>query len=273
VPDSLEGCVSTLKTKAILITGAGTGIGKATARLLLERGHKVIATTHHEAEAARLQQEMGTGATVFKLDITEAEDRAKIADLDIDVLINSAALGESGSLAEIDIDRVRNLFEVNLFSALELTQIAIKRMITRGGGTVIFISSIAGRIPTPFMMPYGMTKFAISAAAAGLREEMNTLGKGIHVTVVEPGPFKTGFNQKLSDSRFEWMEHDSLFSTEQIIKMKTESNRMLNFAETKSTTSIVKRIVSAAEANKPRLRYVAPMHFAILVRLLRIFGV
>lgn len=262
-----------MANKAVLITGAGTGIGKDTARLLLEKGHKVFATTHHETEVARLQQEMGAGATVFKLDITNAEDRARIAELDIDVLINNAALGESGSLAEIDVDRVRNLFEVNLFSALELTQIAIKKMIMRGGGTVIFISSIAGRIPTPFMMPYGMTKFAVSAAAAALREEMNTLGKGIHVSVVEPGPFKTGFNQKLSDSRFEWMEKGSLFSTEQIKKMKTDSNRLLNFAEAKSTTSIVKKIVSATEANKPRLRYVAPMQFAILVRLLRIFGV
>ena len=173
-----------MKNKTVLITGAGTGIGKDAARKLLERGHRVIATTHQEAEVAALQKQLGAGATVFKLDITAAEDRAKVADLEVDVLINNAALGESGSLAEIDIDRIRTLFEVNLFSSLELTQIAIRGMIKRGGGTVIFISSIAGRIPTAFMMPYGMTKFAVSAAAAGLREEMKTLDKGIHVSPV-----------------------------------------------------------------------------------------
>ena len=156
-------------TKTILITGAGTGIGKDTAKRLLARGHSVYATTYSEWEVAAVQNELGSSARVFKLDITQAEDREKIADLDLDVLINNAAQNLSGSLADVKIDRVRRLFEVNLFSALELTQIAIRSMITRGGGTVIFMSSITGRIPEPFVMPYSMTKFAISAAAAGLR--------------------------------------------------------------------------------------------------------
>lgn len=258
--------------KTILITGAGTGIGKDTAKELLSRGHKVYATTYSEAEATALQAELGARAHVFKLDITKAEDREKIADLDLDVLINNAAQNASGSLAEVDINVVRRLFEVNVFSSLELTQVAIHSMIPRGGGTVIFISSIAGRIPMPFLMPYSMTKFAVSAAAAGLREEMQTLGKGIHVAVVEPGPFRTGFNQQMSGSRFEWMEKGSLFSKEQIEQMKAESNRTLRWAEAKSTDSIVRKIVAAAEAHKPRLRYVAPWTFALLVRVMRIFG-
>ncbi len=259
-------------SKTILITGAGTGIGKDTAKELLSRGHKVHVTTYSEAEATALQAELGGQAHVFKLDITKAEDREKIADLDLDVLINNAAQNASGSLAEVDINTVRRLFEVNVFSSLELTQVAIRSMIPRGGGTVIFISSIAGRIPMPFLMPYSMTKFAVSAAAAGLREEMQTLGKGIQVAVVEPGPFRTGFNQQMSDSRFEWMERGSLFSKEQIEKMKVESNRTLRWAEAKSTDSIVRKIVAAAEARKPRLRYVAPWTFALLVRVMRIFG-
>lgn len=258
--------------KTILITGAGTGIGKDTAKELLSRGHNVFATTYSEAEATALQAELGGQARVFKLDITNAEDREKITDLNLDVLINNAAQNASGSLAEVDINTVRRLFEVNVFSSLELTQVAIRSMIPRGGGTVIFISSIAGRIPMPFLMPYSMTKFAVSAAAAGLREEMQTLGKGIQVAVVEPGPFRTGFNQQMSDSRFEWMEKGSLFSKEQIEQMKAESNRKLSWAEAKSTDSIVRKIVAAAEARKPRLRYVAPWTFALLVRVMRIFG-
>ncbi|GGB57020.1 short-chain dehydrogenase [Roseibium aquae] len=258
--------------KAVLITGAGTGIGKDTAKRLVARGHKVYASTHHESEVDSLQAELGTGATVFKLDVTNAEDRLQIANLNLDVLVNNAAQSESGSLAEIDINRVRRLFEVNVFSSLELSQIAIKSMIGRGGGTVIFISSIVGRVPAPFLMPYSMTKFALSAAAAGLREEMKKLGKGIHVSVVEPGPFKTGFNQKMSDSRFEWMEKGSLFSKDQIEQMKNETNKTLNWLEANSTDSIVSKIVAATEAREPKLRYVAPLQFALLVRLLRILG-
>jgi len=261
------------KQKSILITGAGTGIGKDTAKSLLARGHKVYATTHHEAEVAPLQEALGSRAVVFKLDVTVPEDRAKIADLDIDVLINNAAQGESGSLAEIDLDKVRRLFEVNLFASLELAQIAIKPMIHRGGGTIIFISSVAGRIPLPFLMPYSMTKFALSAAAVGLRQEMKTLDKGIHVSVVEPGAYHTGFNQRLSDSRFEWMQHGSIFSQAQITQMKTDADRSFRWTEAKSTASIIKKIVSASEARRPRRRYVAPWPTALAVRLLRIFGV
>lgn len=261
------------QAKSVLITGAATGIGKDTARSLLERGHKVYATTQYDAQVAPLQEALGSNAVVFKLDIADADDRATIANLDLDVLINNAGQGESGSLAEIDLDRVRRLFEVNVFSPLALTQIAIRSMIQREGGTIVFISSVAGRIPLPFLMPYSMTKFALSAAAAGLRREMKTLDKGIHISVVEPGAYHTGFNQRLSDSRFEWMKNGSIFSQKQIEDMKTDSDRTFRWTESTSLSSIVKRIVSASEANTPRLRYVAPWPTALLVRLLRIFGV
>lgn len=261
-------------TKTILITGAGTGIGKDTAKQLLARGHTVYVTTYSESEVSALQTELGSSARVFKLDITNAEDRSKIVSLELDVLINNAAQNLSGSLADVKIDRVRRLFEVNLFSSLELTQIAIRSMIARGGGTVIFMSSIVGRIPEPFAMPYSMTKFAISAAAAGLREEMKALGKGIHVSVVEPGPYNTGFNQQLLNSQFEAIEKQgSIFSKAQIGARRKASHRRLQFLEIGSTDTIVRKIVSAVEARKPRLRYVAPWTFAVLVRLLRIAGI
>lgn len=260
--------------KSILITGAGTGIGKDAARALLARGHTVYATTYSEHEVQALQIELGSDARVFKLDITNAQDREKVAALDVNVLINNAAQGLSGSLAEVSMDKVRQLFEVNLFSTLELTQVAIRSMVARGGGTVIFMSSITGRVPEPFLMPYSMTKFAISAAAAGLREEMKELGKGIHVSVVEPGPYKTGFNQKLMGSQFELIEQaGSMFLREQVEARKKASDAKLRWLEVGSTHSIVGKIVAAAEARKPRLRYVAPWTFALLVRILRIFGV
>ncbi len=260
--------------KSILITGAGTGIGKDTAKALLARGHIVHAMTYAEAEVAPLAAELGPAARVFKLDITSAADRAKIRGLGLDVLVNNAAQGLSGSLAEVEIDRVRQLFEVNLFASLELTQLAIADMVARGGGTVIFMSSITGRVPEPFVMPYSMTKFAISAAAAGLREEMRVLGKGIHVSVIEPGPYRTGFNQQLVGSQFQMIETaGSLFSREQIVARKQATDARLRWLEVGSTDTIVGKIVKAAEAGKPKLRYVAPWTFAIMVRLLRILGV
>jgi short-subunit dehydrogenase len=202
---------------------------------------------------------------VFKLDITSAQDREKILSLELDVLINNAGVGESGSLAEVDIDRIRHVFEVNLFGTLALTQLALRGMIQRQRGTVLLVSSIAGRIPMPFLMPYSMSKFALSAAGAGLRAELQQLRCGVHVALIEPGAIHTGFNQAMTESKYAWMGKQSY--------LKAEEKRTFQFLEAKTTQSIVSQIVKAAEANRPKLRYVAPWIQGFGVRLARIFGV
>lgn len=262
-------------SKTILITGAGTGIGKDTAFALAQRGHRVLATTQTEAQALTLKQAasaQGLHLEAFKLDITLAGDRELLNQHRVDVLINNAALGESGSLAEVDMARVRQLFEVNLFATLELTQVALRQMIERGSGSVLFISSIAGRVPLPFLMPYSMTKFALSAAAAGLRAEMDQLKKNVHITVIEPGAIHTGFNQAMTDSKYAWMGPSSYFA-HQADAMKKQERITFHWLEAKTTRSIVKAIVKASEAKRPRLRYVAPWIQGFGVRLARIFGV
>ncbi len=262
-------------SKTILITGAGTGIGKDTAFALSKRGHRILATTQTDAQAEALKQAaqaQGLQLEVFKLDITVAQDRELLSQYAVDVLINNAALGESGSLAEVDMQRVRHLFEVNLFATLELTQVALEQMIQRQSGTVLFISSIAGRVPMPFLMPYSMSKFALSAAAAGLRAEMDQLKKNVHIAVIEPGAIHTGFNQAMTNSKYAWMGQTSYFA-HQAEAMKQQERRTFDWLEAKNTDAIVQAIVKASEARRPRLRYVAPWIQGLGVRLARIFGV
>jgi short-subunit dehydrogenase len=261
--------------KNILITGAGSGIGLDTAWALAARGHHVMATTFDEPQAASLRAQAasrGAALQVFKLDITSAADRQQIETLELDVLINNAGVGESGSLAEVDMDRVRQVFEVNLFATLALTQLALRRMIARQRGTVLFVSSIAGRVPMPFLMPYAMSKFALSAAGAGLRAELKQLRCNVHVALIEPGAIHTGFNQAMTERKYTWMGPQSYFAG-QADRMKAEEARTFAFLEAKSTRSIVAQMVKAAEAGKPRLRYVAPWVQGFGVRLARIFGV
>ena len=107
-------------TKTVLITGAGSGFGKGAALALAERGHKVIATTETEAQAEALRSD-APQLTVEKLDITSS-DVAKAAGWDIDVLINNAGAGQTGPMADVPLDRVRHLFEVNVFGTLAITQ-------------------------------------------------------------------------------------------------------------------------------------------------------
>ncbi|MFZ4481711.1 MAG: SDR family NAD(P)-dependent oxidoreductase [Rhodoferax sp.] len=261
-------------TKTILITGAGTGIGRDSAFALAARGHRVIATTFDEAQAEALRVECQTRQQkleVVKLDITSAADRDKVLPLALDVLINNAGVGDSGSLAEVDLERVRRVFEVNLFATLALTQLALRGMIARERGTVLFVSSIAGRVPVPFLMPYSMSKFALSAAGAGLRAEMDQLGKNVQVALIEPGAFHTGFNQSMTERKYEWMQQRSYFS-EVSAKMKRKEAREFTLIEARSTGAIVAQIVRAAEADRPKLRYVAPWIQGAAVRLARIFG-
>lgn len=261
--------------KTILITGAGSGIGRDAAFALATRGHRVIATTFSEEQAEALRAECRSRAQamqVFKLDITEAGDRERVLALELDVLINNAAVGESGSLAEVDMRRVRHAFEVNLFATLELTQLALRGMIARQRGTVLFVSSIAGRVPMPFLMPYSMTKFALSAAGAGLRAELDQLKCQVHVALIEPGAIHTGFNQAMTARKYDWMDTQSYFKA-QTRQMRLREARVFGLLEARDTRSIVAQIVKAAEARRPRLRYTAPWIQGLLVRLARIFGV
>jgi short-subunit dehydrogenase len=261
--------------KSILITGAGTGIGRDAAFALAARGHQVFATTFSDEQATALRADSDTRQIpldVFKMDITSPADREQISALEIDVLINNAGIGESGSLAEIDVERIRKVFEVNLFATLSLTQLALKPMIARGSGTVLFVSSIAGRVPMPFLMPYSMTKFALSAAGAGLRAEMDQLGRNVQIALIEPGAIHTGFNQAMTGKKYEWMGPDSYFHP-QASQMKMKEKRTFAFLEARTTASIVAQIINAAQAKRPRLRYVAPWIQGLMIRLARMAGV
>lgn len=260
--------------KTILITGCRGGFGRDSAIALAKRGHKVIATTKTVEEAEELNKyakEKKLSIDSFKLDVTSVEDRKKALDFDIDVLINNAGTGESGSLAEIDINKVRNNFEVNLFGPLELTQPVLKNMMKKNNGTVIFISSLAGRINMPFLAPYVMTKHSISSGIETLRFEMKRITKNIHIVLIEPGAYNTGFNQESIAKKYAWMDNSSYFYNI-LNKIKKIENLYFNFTEVKSTRSIVKKIIKATEVKKPRARYTAPWWQAFFVRLQRIIS-
>jgi len=234
--------------KTILITGSGSGFGKAAALALAGRGHHVLATTHTDSDAKKLQKiatQKHLNLHSFVLDVTKPADHKKIMDYDIDVLINNAGMGETGSLAEIPVDKIRNNFEVNLFGPLELTQLALAKMIKKDTGTIIFISSLLGRITSPFFGPYSMTKFALSSGAEMLRNEIKEITKNVHVVVVEPGAYHTGFNQKMMNKKYEWMQENSYFF-DQKNQMKT------------------------SETN--RFHYTAPWWQAFFVRIIRMLG-
>jgi short-subunit dehydrogenase len=190
-------------SKSVLITGAGSGFGKGTALALAAKGHQVIATTETQDQASALRKD-SPEITVIKLDITNAVDIAQVAQLKIDVLINNAGAGQTGPIADVPIDRVRHLFEVNVFGTLAITQAVLPQMVARGSGRIIIMSSVAGVISGPSFGPYSMTKHALEAMGKALRAEI--AGQGIDVTLINPGPYNTGFNDRMANSMWEWFD-------------------------------------------------------------------
>jgi NAD(P)-dependent dehydrogenase (short-subunit alcohol dehydrogenase family) len=193
-------------TKTVMITGAGSGFGKGASLALAARGHRVIATTETDAQAAELRAE-APQLTVEKLDITTS-DVANAAAWDLDVLINNAGAGQTGPMADVPLDRVRRLFEVNVFGTLSVTQHVLPRMVAKGAGRIIIVSSIAGVVSGPAFGPYSMTKHALEAMGKAMRAELTS--QGIDVTLLNPGPYLTGFNDRMADSMWEWFGDSSL---------------------------------------------------------------
>jgi short-subunit dehydrogenase len=254
----------------VLITGCKGGIGLDAARRLAARGHTVYAAVHGEKSIETVRAAFGADARnvyVEKLDITDPGDREKAGNWDIDVLINNAAIGDSGPLAEIELDRVRKVLEVNIFSALELTREFIPRMAEKKHGRIIFIGSMAGLMPTPFLAPYGISKFALESVAFSLRTELKDLG--IEVVMVNPGGYNTDFNQKNIGRKYEWIQSSRLYKDHMDVIKKEEA--MIIRSELQSTASIAKEIVRAVEAKKPKRRYVAPLWQWLMIPLLREF--
>ena len=193
-------------TKTVLVTGAGSGFGKGTSLALAARGHKVIATTETDEQAATLAAE-APQLTVERIDIP-TDDVDKVTAWNIDVLINNAGMGQTGPMADVPMERIRRIFEVNVFGTLAITQKVLAGMIKRGSGRVIVMSSIGGLHSFPTFGPYNMTKHALEGMGKAMRLELAP--QGIDVCMINPGPHDTGFNDSMADSMWEWFGEKSL---------------------------------------------------------------
>lgn len=265
--------------KKIFITGAGSGLGKEAAISLARRGHIVYASVHYSnqiEELKKIAQEEKLSLEVFKLNILIKEERELISKYDIDVFISNAAIGNSGSVADIPISKISEVFDTNIFANLEIIQLALKNMIkNKKEGRIIILSSLVGRIPMPFLSPYCASKFALECFGTCLRQEMKLLkklsGTNISIILIEPGAYATGFNKENNMKKYKWMYKNSYFSP-YVNWLKKREIKIWNFLEQKPYNSIIKKYIRAVESKSPRFRYTAPWWQAFFVQIARIFG-
>ncbi len=209
--------------KTIFITGAGSGLGKGSAIGLAKKGHHVIATTETTSQKTALMREtrdLGINMEVFKLDITNPIDLREIDKYDFDIFVANAAINEGGPLAEIPMERFRAIFEVNVFATLETAQIAARKLVNKGMGKIVFLSSMAGIMTTPYAGPYAATKHAIEAMALTLKDELKEFG--IQVATINPGSFDTGFNDRAVEEKWKWFNEEEHFTRKEDMKAMEE---------------------------------------------------
>ncbi|MFN2615613.1 MAG: SDR family oxidoreductase [Thermoleophilaceae bacterium] len=178
----------------VLVTGASTGIGEASARHLMQLGFDVVAGVRKDEDAERLR---GAGARPVKLDVTDqasiASARDELGDVALAGLVNNAGVAVSGPLEFVPIEELRDQLEVNVIGQVAVTQ-ALLPALRKGRGRIVNVSSIGGRIALPLAGPYNASKFALEAVSDSLRRELR--GQGIGVSVVEPGGIKTPIWEK-----------------------------------------------------------------------------
>jgi NADP-dependent 3-hydroxy acid dehydrogenase YdfG len=199
----------TLAGKAAIVTGASSGIGAATARLLAKEGCNVVLAARREDRLNALAAELGEGTLAVPADVTDPAACAALVARTVerfgslDVLINNAGLGLYGSIAEGNPEDWRKMFDVNVLGVLYTTRAAVRQMLRQGSGDVVFISSLAGRrVPRADGTVYAATKHAVNAIADGLRMDVHE--KGVRVINVEPGLVRTEFPESSYPSAEEY---------------------------------------------------------------------
>jgi short-subunit dehydrogenase len=180
----------------VLITGCSTGIGRATAQRLAERGMTVYATARRLDSIEDLQ---AAGCRTLALDVTSEESmRAGVAAVEeaegsVGALVNNAGYSQSGAVETIPMDELRRQFETNVFGLVRMCQLVLPGMRREGRGRIVNISSMGGKLVFPGGGAYHGTKFAVEAISDALRFEVR--GFGVHVSVIEPGLIRTSFGQ------------------------------------------------------------------------------
>ena len=260
----------------VVVTGASTGMGAATARELARRGLHVLAGVRRDIDADALR---GEGIEPHILDITVDSHVAAIADRvahdplgrPLRALINNAGISVNAPVEALPIADWRRQFEVNLFGHIAMTQ-ALLPALLRSSGTVVNISSVGGKVALPTYGAYAGSKFALEAASDSLRREVADLG--VRVVVVEPGAVKTEMLERgvaNADRLKADMTIDQLERYGDLVAAISEQAR--SFGKYGVPAERAAQIIAkVATAPRPRTRYTVGRDAAALVRLSRLLS-
>ncbi|MEG8013637.1 SDR family oxidoreductase [Sphingomonas sp. 22R3R2A-7] len=209
-----------LTGKVAVITGASSGIGEATARLLVSEGVRVVLVARRRERIAALVEDLGDAAVALTADVGDAAAVASVfAEVErrfggLDLLFNNAGLGVNARFEASDPADWKRMIDVNLYGVLHCTQAAIPLMRGRAGAMISSVSSVGGRYGTESWSVYSATKFAVVGFHDALRKELG--GEGIRVSVIEPGAVWTEFGENVSEAMRERRESLDALTSEDV---------------------------------------------------------
>lgn len=241
-------------SKTVLVTGASSGIGEATARRLALDGYKVYAAARRVDRMSSLSE---AGIQVLPLDLTDdasivqAVETISRREGRLDALINNAGYGSYGALEDVPLEEGRRQFEVNVFGLARLIQLCLPMMRAQRSGSIVNITSIGGKMHEPMGSWYHATKFAVEGLSDCLRMEVAPFG--IHVVVVEPGAIRTEWGGIAVEGLLRYSGHTAYG------EQAGRHARMFAASDKSSMVSppevVAKTIARALRASRPRTRY------------------
>jgi NAD(P)-dependent dehydrogenase (short-subunit alcohol dehydrogenase family) len=254
--------------QTVLITGASTGIGKATAELFYERGWNVVATMRTPGKNGRADPRW----LETRLDVTDAGSiqAALVATKErfgkLDVVVNNAGYGLVGTFESMDEARIQRQFETNVFGLMRVVRAVLPQFRAARAGVIVNVSSMGGRLTFPFYSAYHATKWAVDGFSESLAFELEPLG--IRVRIIEPGAIKTDFYERSAD-----FVHDR--SLTQYNEIVDKAMRRYDKAAAKGAPAsvVAEAIYKAANDKSSRLRYVVGSDAKGLLAMRRVAGV
>ena len=257
--------------KVILITGASSGIGKDTALSLIKEGHVVYGVARRLEMMKDIVQ---AGGHAIKMDILKDRNIDDVVNQIIkeqsrvDVLINNAGYGLWGAVETISIDEAKRQFDVNIFGLAYLTKKIIPFMREQKSGKIINMSSMGGKVYTPFGAWYHATKYALEGWSDCLRIELKSFG--IDVILIEPGVIKTEFQDVMMDSTVERSIGTPYEKKLKALEKATQEMYARGIGSPPST--ITKLIIKAINSHNPKRRYVGGLFAKPMLFIKKWFG-
>jgi NAD(P)-dependent dehydrogenase (short-subunit alcohol dehydrogenase family) len=245
-----------MPTGTVLVTGASSGIGEATAVHLREVGFTPIAGVRKDVDSERLE---GLGLRTVRLDVTDADGiaaaRDSLGDEPLAGLVNNAGIAVAAPLEFLPIDRLRQQLEVNLIGQIAVTQ-AFLPALRRARGRIVNVSSIGGRVALPLVGAYNASKFGLEGASDALRRELRP--HGVDVILIEPGGVKTPIWKKgeaLADEITEDLPPEAERLYGGLIARVRAETRKIDEELGSEPRAVAEAIATALTARRPRARY------------------